>query len=142
MSDQPPIDRSQFFDQIGFGFADDGRVVELRFKRKNGKVAYVPCNFSDLSALVLHIEKAAGQAWELQTQALGGTDPRLMQPIRVHAADRFQGARSTEGKPLISVVLKTGLRLELSIPEDDIPELILWLEELQASRSKPRRPRH
>jgi hypothetical protein len=39
MSNQPPADRSHFLDQIGFGFADDGRIVELRFKRKNGKVA-------------------------------------------------------------------------------------------------------
>ena len=42
-----PIDRSTFLDKIAFGFAEDGKIVELRLLRKNGKAAYVPCEFSD-----------------------------------------------------------------------------------------------
>jgi hypothetical protein len=57
----PKIDRSPFVKEIGFGFADDGRVVEIRFVRKNGKIVYVPCEYSDLSTVVLRIEQAAGQ---------------------------------------------------------------------------------
>jgi hypothetical protein len=55
MSDQKPVDRSTLLDQIGFGFSEDGRVVELRLIRKNGKTAYVPVEFSDLSNLVLRL---------------------------------------------------------------------------------------
>lgn len=137
-----PIDRSGFLNQIGFGFADDGKIVEMRFLRRNGKTAYVPCEYADLSSLCLRIQQAAGQAWELQKQALGGVDPRLMNPIRAHGVERLQGAYSTDQKPLMTVVLKTGLRIELSIPEGDIPELIEWLKELQASLSKPKQPRN
>lgn len=137
-----PIYRSGFLNQIGFGFADDGKIVEMRFLRRNGKTAYVPCEYADLSSLCLRIQQAAGQAWELQKQALGGVDPRLMNPIRAHGVERLQGAYSTDQKPLMTVVLKTGLRIELSIPEGDIPELIEWLKELQASLSKPKQPRN
>jgi hypothetical protein len=135
------LDRSQFFDKIGFGFANDGRTVELRFVRKNGKTAYVPCEYGDLASLILKIGSAAGQAFELQTQALGA-DPRLINPIRTQAVDRLQGASSIDGKPLITAVLKSGLRLELAIPEDQIPELIEWLETLESSLSTPRPQRN
>jgi hypothetical protein len=42
MSDQKPVDRGTFLDQMGFGFAEDGRIVELHLIRKSGKIAYVP----------------------------------------------------------------------------------------------------
>jgi hypothetical protein len=136
MTDQKPVDRSKFLDQIGFGFPEDGKVVEVRLIRKNGKVALVPVEFGDLSNLVLRIQQAAGQAWDLQTQALGGVDPRLVHPITASVVDSLQGAHSTSGEPIMSVVLRTGLRIELKVPLDDIPALIEWLEELQASPLK------
>ena len=37
MSNEKPVDRSTFLDQIGFGFAEDGRIVELHLIWKNGK---------------------------------------------------------------------------------------------------------
>jgi hypothetical protein len=72
-------------------------------------------------------EQAAGQAWELQKQALGGSDPRLAYRVNARSVQRFQGAYSTDGKPLMTVVLTTGLRLDLAVPLDDIPQLIEWL---------------
>ena len=110
MSDQKPVDRSTLLDQIGFGFAEDGRVVELRLIRKNGKIDYVPVEFSDLSNLVLRLQQAAGQAWELQRQVLGSVDPRLVHPITVSVVDSLQGAYSKSGDPIMTVVLQTGLR--------------------------------
>jgi hypothetical protein len=142
MANQSRANRSQFLDQIGFAFAEDGRIIEIQLKRKNGSVVYLPCNFPDLATLVLRIEQAAGQAWELQRQALGGTDPRLMHPVTARKVARLQGAYSVDRKPLMTVVLTTGLRLELSLPENDIPELIAWLEEFERSRSKPKPSRN
>ena len=92
MTDQPPIDRSDFLDKIGFAFAEDGKVVQLRFFRKNDKVAYVSCEYADLSTVVLRIEQAAGRAWELQREALGGADPRLSNRLTVRTVERLQGA--------------------------------------------------
>jgi hypothetical protein len=66
MSNEKPVDRSTFLDQISFGFAEDGGVVELHLMRKNGKTAYVPVEFGDLCNVVLCIQQAAGHAWELQ----------------------------------------------------------------------------
>ena len=142
MSDQKPVDRSTLLDQIGFGFSEDGKVVELRLIRKNGKTAYVPVEFSDLSNLVLRLQQAAGQAWELQRQVLGSVDPRLVHPITVSVVDSLQGAYSKSGDPIMTVVLQTGLRIDLGVPLDDIPALIEWLEELQASPSKGEQPQH
>ena len=105
--------------------------------RKNGTTAYVPCEYGDLASLILQIGSAAGQAFELQTQALGA-DPRLINPIKTQAVERLQGASSIDGKPLITAVLKSGLRLELAIPEDQIPELIEWLQTLESSLSRPK----
>jgi hypothetical protein len=142
MANQPPIDRSQFLDQIGFGFAEDGQIIELRLMRKNGTVAHILCNYPDLANLALRIEQVAGQAWQLQSQALGGTDPRLAHPVTARKVVRLQGAYSIDRKPLLTVVLSTGLRLDLSLPEDGIPELIAWLEEFEQSRSKPKPSRN
>ena len=140
MSNEKPVDRSTFLDQIGFGFAEDGRIVELHLIRKNGKTAYVPVEFGDLSNVVLRIQQAAGQAWELQKQALGGVDPRLVHPIMVSVVDSLQGAYSTSGEPIITVALKTGLRINLGVPLEDIPGLVEWLEELTGSRLKWEKP--
>jgi hypothetical protein len=140
MTDQKPVDRSKFLDQIGFGFPEDGKVVELRLIRKNGKVALVPVEFGDLSNLVLRIQQAAGQAWDLQTQALGGVDPRLVHPITVSVVDSLQGAYSTTGEPMMTVVLKSGLRIDLGLPLEDIPALIESLEQLTASRLQGKQP--
>jgi hypothetical protein len=136
---QKPGDRSTFLDQIGFGFAEDGTFVELHLIRKNGKTAYVPIEFGDLANVVLRIEQAAGQAWELQKKALS-VDPRLVHPITVSLVDSLQGAYSTSGEPIITVVLKTGLRIDLGMPWEDIPPLIEWLEELTASRLQGKQP--
>ena len=140
MSNEKPADRSTFLDQIGYGFAEDGRVVELHLIRKNGKTAYVPVEFGDLSNVVLRIQQAAGQAWELQKQALGGVDPRLMHPITASVVDSLQGAYSTAGDPIITVVLKTGLRINLELPLEDIPAVVESLEELTASRLQGKQP--
>jgi len=142
MANQPRSNRSQFLDKIGFAFAENGRLVELQFMRKNGNVVHLPCEFADLATLTLRIEQAAGQAWELQRHSLGGTDPRLMHPVTARKVARLQGAYSTDRKPLMTVVLTTGLRLDLFLPEDDIPELIAWLEEFERSRSKPKPSRN
>ena len=140
MSNEKPADRSTFLDQIGYGFAEDGRVVELHLIRKNGKTAYVRVEFGDLSNVVIRIQQAAGQAWELQKQALGGVDPRLMHPITVSVVDSLQGAYSTAGDPIITVVLKTGLRINLELPLEDIPAVVESLEELTASRLQGKQP--
>jgi hypothetical protein len=138
MANQSRANRGQFLDKIGFAFAENGRVIEIQFMRKNGSVVHLPCEFS---TLVLRIGQAAGQAWELQRQALGGTDPRLMHPVTTQRVASFQGA-SVDRKPLLTVVLATGLRLNLSLPEDGIPELIAWLEEFERSRTKPKPSRN
>jgi hypothetical protein len=142
MSDQKSVDRSAFLDQIGFGFVEDGRIVELHLIRKSGKTAYVPVEFSDLSNVVLRIQEAAGQAWDLQKQALGGVDPRLVHPMTVSVVDSLQGAYSTSGEPIMTVVLKSGLRIDLRVRLEDIPGLIEWLEELQASPVRGEQPQN
>ena len=140
MNDPKPLDRSTFLDQMGFGFAEEGKIVELHLIRKNGEIAYVPVEFDDLSNVVLRIQQAAGQAWELQKQALGGIDPRLVHPITVSMVDSLQGAYSTSGEPIMTVVLKTGLRIDLQVPLEDFPALVEWLEELTESRLKGEQP--
>jgi hypothetical protein len=142
MANQSRSNRGQFLDKIGCAFTENGRVVELQFMRKNGSVVHLLCEFADLATLTLRIGQAAGQAWELQRQALGGTDPRLMHPVTTQRVASFQGAYSVDRKPLLTVVLTTGLRLNLSLPEDGIPELIAWLEEFERSRTKPKPSRN
>jgi hypothetical protein len=140
MSNEERADRNTFLDQIGFCFAEDGRIVELRLIRKNGQPAYVPVEFGDLSNLVLRIQQAAGQAWELQKQALGGVDPHVVHPITVSVVDSLQGAYSTAGDAILTVVLKTGLRINLGLPLEDIPALVESLEELTASHLQKKQP--
>jgi hypothetical protein len=139
MRNEKPVDRSTFLNQIDFVFAEDGRIVELHLIRKNGKTAYVPVEFDDLSNVVLRLQQAAGQAWELQKQGLG-VDPRLVHPIMVSLVDSLQGAYSTSGEPIITVALKTGLRINLGVQLEDIPGLVEWLEELTGSRLKWEKP--
>jgi hypothetical protein len=139
MSERSDVEKGRFVKELTFGFADSGRTVELRFKRANGNVAYIPCAYENLAKIVFEIQEAAGQAWGHQRAALGGHDPRTAYPISAMLVDHFQGATATNGQFVISVVLKSGLRLELSADGDAIQDLIDWLEELKdlPSRRKP-----
>ena len=60
--------------------------------------------------------------------------------MTVSVVDSLQGAYSTAGDPIITVVLKTGLRINLELPLEDIPALIESVEELTASRLQGKQP--
>jgi hypothetical protein len=126
--------RGQFLDQFGFAISPDGKIVELKFVRTNGNVISIPCDYGRLSTVVLLIEQAAAKAYDLQKAAVGGIDPRLFDPLTTHDVERLQGAYTRDGKPIITLVLKSGLRINALVLEDDIPELIAWLEVLERSR--------
>jgi hypothetical protein len=141
MTDRPPADRSQFLDRIGFGFAEDGRVIELQFLRRNGKAAYVPCEFDHLAPMVQKIEEATGIAWNLQKNALKGIDPRTFYPIATRQVTDIQAALA-QGKLILTIVTTTGLRTNLGFDEDTIQKLIDDLEEAKQSLSTKSPPRN
>lgn len=135
-------DPNHLLDKIGFGITKDGKVVDLRFVRKNGTAAYVQCEYGNLSVVRMRVEQAAAEAYQLQKAATAGADPETFAPLTTSVVDKMRGMYSREGKPVIMFVLKSGMRQALSVPEDDIPELIAWLEELNEARQKPKPGTH
>lgn len=138
MSETPESEAGTFLKAIEGAFAENGRRVELRFKRKNGTIARIYCNYDDLARVILEIQKIAKIAWEHQRDALGGRDPRIAYPMKPMPVDRYQGAISADGQLVLSAFLRSGLRLDLPVPDDGIQELIDWLEQM---RDLPQRPK-
>src|SRR5215472_9963485 len=87
----PTHDPSRLLQGLSFGFTEDGRLIDLRFQRADGTTAYVQCPFDQMANVVLSLERAVGNAHELQVASLKGTDPRAVYPIRPRKLINIQG---------------------------------------------------
>jgi hypothetical protein len=73
----------------------------------------------------------------MQRALLKGNDPRLFFQVGMKRVTKVQGAIGDDGTPLLSFVLQSGMRIDLGMPKDAIPNLISWLRELEALRREP-----
>ena len=123
-------DPTQFVRKLGLSLTEDGRAVGLEFVRENGTVAHLQFRYEDLPNLALHIEDAMGKAHYQQVASLKGADPRLIYQVRPRKVTSIQGGTATGGIPVVTVVLDTGLRLDLALDKTLLAELIPWLKRL------------
>jgi hypothetical protein len=135
-------DPTQFVKKLGLSLTADGRTVGLQFVRENGTVAHLQFKYEDLPNVALHIENAMGKAYDRQVANLKGVDPRRMYQVKPRKVREIQGGTATGGIPVITVVLDTGLRLDLALDQTSLSELIPWLKKLlensrEAAAPKP-----
>jgi hypothetical protein len=132
------INKSQFVTNVAAGLSEDGHVAQLQFVRASGVSAYIQFPAAETASLLLSIEKALGEVFSLQRSLLKGQDPRTFFTIGAKRVSAIQGAVSTDGIPVLSIVLEQGVRLDLSLEGISIPELIEWLVGLnEASTQSP-----
>jgi hypothetical protein len=125
---------------ISYAISADGQTVELRFSRKDGTIAKIQCAYGNLPDVISQIERAAKEAWEIQSSSLGGFNPRDFYPVTAKKVKTIEGGKAKDGTPVVTLVLTTGVRLALTVDRNAISDLIAWLEELQKFRPKsPRR---
>jgi len=130
------LDPSQLVTAFAFGASEDGRVVQVECRRRNGKVAYLQFEFEDLAAFVLNLEKAMGEAFKLQQAAVAGSDPKLFYPSRARRVTELKGTVAADGTPVLVISLGQGMDLDLSLNSLSIPELIRLLQSLEDARQE------
>lgn len=135
-------DPKQFVQSIGAALSEDGRTAQLQVLRANGQTAYLDFPAEATASILLTIEQALAKVFELQRARLAGHDPRTFYALGAKRAKSFQGAVATDGTPVLSIVLDSGLRMDIALPETAIPELIKWLREFETIAKKPGGAQH
>jgi hypothetical protein len=123
-------DKAQFCEKMNFAFPKDGRTIEMQFLRRNGKTAYVPCEFDKMAHIVLAIEEAIGKAYKIQQDFLGGNSPSAFYPVPTRKVQRIEAGVS-KGQLVLMFEMSTGLRLNLTIDQQKIQKMIDDLEEVK-----------
>jgi hypothetical protein len=131
-----------FVKAVGGGMSADGNVFMLQFMQANGRPVSISFPAAAASSLMLDTEKALGLLFQQQRQILGGQDPRTFFPMGAKRAKTIQGAIGHDGTLVLSLVLATDMRLDLSMPLDAIPGLIGLLQTLQTTQRKGRSKGH
>jgi hypothetical protein len=131
-----PFDPGTFLEAIGAALSEDGQVAELRLVRKNGTADHVRFPAAAAASVMLNIEQAIGTLFEKQRAMLAGQDPRTFFAIGAKHVVAIQGAVA-QGAPVVSFVLKSGVRMDFRLEQEAIRDLISWLQELEAVSQKP-----
>jgi hypothetical protein len=133
------VDPGQFVQAVSAALSQDSTVAQIEFRRANGQSAYIPFPVAAAGSMFLNIERALGQLFEMQRAALRGQDPRTFFAIGAKKVAAIQGAVA-QGKPVISFVLESKIRLDLALEQTQVRELVEWLEELERGLDKPQSP--
>jgi hypothetical protein len=131
-------DTGQYVNEFTAAISKDGLVSELQVKRANGSVAHLQFPTETAGAVMMGMEQAIATLFEAQRKMIGGKDPRTYFPMAAKRIAKFQAAAATDGTPIMSLILDSGLRLDFVVPQAVIHDLIEWLQRLEvASRMRP-----
>jgi DNA polymerase I-like protein with 3'-5' exonuclease and polymerase domains len=125
-----------FVTSVDADISEDGQVAELQFVRKNGKTAYVQFPTSAAAEMMLNIEQALAAILEKQQTKLNGHNSKTAFGAEPKHVVAIQGAVAQKA-PVLSFVLKSGLRLDFRLEKEALSDLILWLRELAGLMQKP-----
>ena len=132
------VEPPQLLKAAGTALSEDGRLAELRLVRLDNSVACAHFRPEEAGAVLLCIEEALAKTAAAQRTLLKGRDPRNSFPVTAKHVTTIQGGISSQGVPILSLVLGSGVRLDFSLPPAAIPEIVTWLKTLEvASRAKP-----
>jgi hypothetical protein len=131
------VTSGQLIHSVGASLSEDGQLAELQFVRANGQIAYIQFPAAMAGPMFVNIEEALAKVFEMQRALLKGNDPRLFFQVGMKRVTKVHGAIGDDGTPLLSFVLQSGMRIDLGMPKDAIPNLISWLRELEALRREP-----
>ena len=138
----PPPDPALFVKTIGGGMSDDGRTFTLQFDLANGMPVNISFPAVAAAAIFMGIQQQIGRLFEHQRTLLKGQDPRTFFPVGALKAEKIQGMFSHDGRPLVSVTLEGGLRLDFPVTREAILDLIAFLMELKEGSRTPPPPPH
>jgi hypothetical protein len=142
----PQVDPGQMVRGVQGGLGEDGKTGGLQFKRANGTTTNLQFPMEQAAGLLLGIEQQLGQMFERQRQMMPkGIDPRAWFPMSAKRVSNIQGAVGKDGTPVLSLVLSTGVRLDLALDQKSVRDLAAWLETLAEESQKvqsaaPRKP--
>jgi len=128
---------SDLLKSVAVALLNDGRIAELQFKLTSGAVIPVRFKAEHTSSVMLNLEQKLGEVFEKQSELLKGQDPRTMFPVAAKTVEKLQGAIATDGRPVLSMALQSGVRLDFALDQNAIPDLIDWLRELEAAGHQP-----
>jgi hypothetical protein len=134
-------DPKSFVEDIAGGMSADGRLFRLRFILADGQQIPVIFPSERAAAIVTTIAQVVGEQFNRQRDLLKGHDPRAFFPVGAFRTSKIEGGITQEGRPVLSVSLESGLRLDIQIERSTIPELIAILQDIEGTRvEEPRSP--
>ena len=132
------VEPPQLLKAVGTALSGNGRLAELRLVRLDDSVACAHFRPEEAGAILLCIEEALVEIVAAQRTLLKGRDFRNSFPVTAKHVTKIQGGIFSQGFPILSLVLGSGLRLDFSPSPAAIPEIVTWLKTLEAaSRAKP-----
>ena len=129
------LDESEFVKNIVTAISPDGEVVQLEFIRGNG--IKVPIHFRSAGAgsLMLTLEHALGELFENNRDKFKHGSTPLAFPLGPKTATDFYGT-IMDGEAVLSFVLDSKIRFDVSVSALTVREMIGWLEEIEAEIDK------
>jgi hypothetical protein len=129
------FDEAELVKNITTAISPDGEVVQLEFVRQNG--IKVPIHFRSAGAgsLMLTLEHALGELFENNRDKFKHGKTPLAFPLGPKTATDFYGT-IMDGEAVLSFVLDSKIRFDVSVSALTVREMIGWLEEIEAQIDK------
>src|SRR4051812_6890138 len=115
-----------FVNSVAASLSDDGRTALLEFQLEDGNTVPVSFPTERTCPLLLDMQHVLGTLFTQQRELLKGLDPRLYLPIFPMDVEEIQGG-AVQGKPVLSLLLRSKLRLDVGLERSVIRDLIAWL---------------
>lgn len=119
----------------------DGKRVGYTFLGEDGREVTIAVAYPEIANLMMQIEIGAGEAYDIQKNALKGTDPRLFGPITGLSCRKIDVMSTTDGRIVLAVVTDRGLNLNLAMDQDGAAKLAqrigAMIAEIPALSRKP-----
>jgi len=113
------------------GLSKDGRLFQVTFIRVDGTEHEIIIPFDNLADFIGLFESTSAEALRLQSAALHGQDRRLFYPIKKRTITSIGGSVTSDGIPILTLVIDNRIQQDIALPPGQIPELIAWLRQLE-----------
>jgi hypothetical protein len=130
------FDENELVKTITTGISPDGEFVQLEFVRGNGIKVPIHFRSAAASSLMLTVEHALGELFENNRDKFQYGHSHLTFPLGPKTATDFHGS-IMDGEAILSFVLDSKIRFDVSVSTLTVRQMIEWLEEIQAEIDNP-----
>lgn len=127
----------KFLKRLGGGVAENGTYAVVTLERNDGEKFEFDLEPGYTLDLATKIETLGAKCIEEQRASLKGFDPRVFYPFPVRRIAKLGPGMDEQGRPLLSVTLDTGSRIDLALDPEQSRALFEWLGRFQDGNHLP-----